>query len=193
VFVAVKKSLVSARIPVADHRCVPPHLGPQPVATRPGLSPARRWRRTVTFCLVTSAQAALVGQPVLLGLGLLLLASALALRPALPGSRRGHAGPRAASRAGWGLAPAGRDCAWCVLGAAVAGILAGVLGTPAWLITLVASATVTALLIAVPPATLEGGAACPTAPGRPRSGRTPTRLPDRLDAPVSSGAPDGYD
>ncbi len=83
------------------------------------------------FCFLASAQAALVGQPVLLGLG-----------PAPPGSRRGQAGPRAASRAGWGLAPAGRDCTWCVLGAALTGILDGVLGTPARLITLVASATV---------------------------------------------------
>ncbi len=183
----MKKSLVSGRIPVAEHRYVPRHLGPQPVATRPGLSPARRWQRTVTFCLVTSAQAALVGQPVLLGLGLLLLAPALALRPASPGSRRGHAGPRAASRAGWSLAPAGRDCTWSVLGAAVAGILAGVLGTPAWLVTLVASATVTALLIAVPPANTRRVRDVPRGPRRATIGPHAPRLHDRLDAPVPSG------
>ena len=192
VSVAMMKSLVSGRIPVADHRYEPRHLARQPVATRPGLNPAWRWRRTVTFASSRPRRPCWSAGPSCSGW-------ACSCWPPRSRCGRHRQGPAAGTPVrepptglDGGLAPAGRDCTWCVLGAAVTSILVGCWARRAWLITLFASAAVTALLTAVPPApNTRRGRDVPRGPSRPRSGRTPTRLPDRLDTPLPSGAPDG--
>ena len=108
-----------------------------------------RWLRCVVFTLLVLAQALLLGEFVLVALSLLTLGMLIAFRPEMIRSDAGWPdGLRKALRTGRALTRAGRICLWLAIAAAPVGLAAGMLGLPAWAVTLLVSAAVTAALTA---------------------------------------------
>ncbi len=119
----------------------------RPLARRVGGTWLPRWLRSVVFALVVLAQAVLLGQVFLVVLGLLALGMLVAFRPEMIRSDFGWPhGLRKALRVGRAVAPASSACVRLAVAAVPVGLAAGMLGLPAWAVTLLASAAATAAL-----------------------------------------------